>query len=282
MSESDINWISAIGKQEARLASCAIGSGPLFIWGHTLMGSMDQEQGVGTLGWECLQDIARIVRYDARGHGRSASSAEPTDYTWPHLAKDMWAIAEHYAATDKVILGGASMGAATALHAACQRPERTRALVLVIPPTAWDERDTTAKPYHRFATGVEWTKGIPLKMLSWLPPTRKTDLKERIARVTARSMATANPLGISASMRGASLSDLPPVEHLAKLNTPTLILAWPNDPVHPLNTALSLARILPEAQLEISTTTDAAERWPVQIRRFIDGLNHPWNNAESE
>jgi 3-oxoadipate enol-lactonase len=281
MSELDINWIRSTGKKEALLACRATGSGQLFVWGHILMGSMTQEDIIGTLGWSGLKDIARIARYDARGHGRSESSEAPEDYAWPQLAKDMWAVADYYDKKKKnpIILGGASMGAATALHAACQQPKRVKALVLVIPPTAWEERNTTARPYQGFASGVELTRGLPLKMLKWLPPATKASLKGRITRVTARSMGSANPKGISAAMRGAAMSDLPPLEVLEKLQIPTLILAWPNDPVHPLSTALTLARVLPKARLEVSPTADAPDRWPQQVRRFINSLHNPWADA---
>lgn len=42
--------------------------------------------------------------------------------------------------THKLILGGASMGAGTALHAVVAYPERVAALVLVIPPTCYEIR----------------------------------------------------------------------------------------------------------------------------------------------
>ena len=279
MTDRDIAWIRAAGEQEALLASRAAGSGPLFVWGHTLMGSMAQEDIIGTLGWSTLQDKARMVHYDARGHGESESSASPADYTWPHLARDMWTVADfHSKNRAPIILGGASMGCATALHAACQQPDRVAALVLVIPPTAWDQRHTTAGPYKGFASGVELTRGLPLKLLTllkWLPPPKNANLKGRISRVAARSMGSANPTGISAAMRGASLSDLPPTGDLEKLQIPTLILAWANDPVHPLNTALTLARTMPQATLEISTTADEAERWDLLVRRFVTSLHTP-------
>ena len=43
-------------------------------------------------------------------------------------------------ANDKLILGGASMGAGTALHAVTTFPDRVAALILVIPPTCYEIR----------------------------------------------------------------------------------------------------------------------------------------------
>ncbi len=40
----------------------------------------------------------------------------------------------------KFVAGGSSMGCATSIYAALLAPERMKALVLVIPPTAWETR----------------------------------------------------------------------------------------------------------------------------------------------
>ena len=280
MSETGINWIQAPGNKPALLASRAKGKGQTLVWAHTLMGSMDQEDIMGVFGWNDITDIARVVRYDTRGHGRSESSADPEDYTWPRLAADMWQVVNHYTRNNEsVFLGGASMGCATALHAACQHPERVKGLVLTLPPTAWEGRKKSAHTFGGFASTVDFTRGMPLKMLKFLPPASKAGLKKRMLRVTGRLMASANPKGISAAMRGAAMSDLPPLEELAQLTMPTLILAWPNDPVHPLTTAISLANALPNTQLHVSVNDDDPENWPQFVRRFVEVEEQAWENS---
>src|SRR5690242_6825837 len=77
----------------------------------------------------------RVVRYDARGHGRSAATGDDADYQWSALAQDMLGVLDALGA-ETAVLGGASMGTATALHAAVSSPQRVEGLVLVIPPTA--------------------------------------------------------------------------------------------------------------------------------------------------
>jgi pimeloyl-ACP methyl ester carboxylesterase len=47
------------------------------------------------------------------------------------------------------------MGAAVALHAAAQAPERVAGLVLVLPPTAYDTRAAQAADYLAGASLVE-------------------------------------------------------------------------------------------------------------------------------
>ena len=104
--------IEVSGNCPAILVSQAKGQGADLIWGHSLMGSIAQEDASGVLGWPELTDMARIIRYDARGHGRSAVSPDPQDYRWPQLARDMWQVGDYYG-VDSAVLGGASCVAST-------------------------------------------------------------------------------------------------------------------------------------------------------------------------
>ena len=94
-----------------------------FLWGHGLTSSMASEDSTGVFGWrDALGDGWRVVRYDARGHGASSATSDEADYAWPNLALDSLALLDALG-LDRVVLGGASMGAATALHAAVLAPE---------------------------------------------------------------------------------------------------------------------------------------------------------------
>lgn len=75
---------------------------------------------------------AGVLLYDLRGHGRSEQA--PTGYTMADQVADLWAIldASGLAATPVVLVGN-SYGGQIAMHAAAERPERVRALVLIDP-----------------------------------------------------------------------------------------------------------------------------------------------------
>ena len=62
---------------------------PAFIWAHSLLASMAQEDATGIFDWTPLLGLARVIRYDARGHGASAIGPDPQRQTWPELAGDM-------------------------------------------------------------------------------------------------------------------------------------------------------------------------------------------------
>jgi len=73
-----------------------------------------------------LADIARVVRYDARGFGRSTRDA---DTRYSH-ADDLWLLLDHLG-IERAVLVGLSMGGRTAVEATLGAPERVLALVLL-------------------------------------------------------------------------------------------------------------------------------------------------------
>ncbi len=63
-------------------------------------------------------------------------------------------------------------------------------------------------------------------------------------------------------LRGAALSDLPAPEAIARIDVPTTILAWIDDPAHPISTAESLAALMPRSTLTLAYTPEDVETWP--------------------
>ena len=273
------HWIEAGGTESAKLLTESLGSGQAFIWAHSLMGSMAQDLEGEVLAWRELTDIARVIRYDARGHGCSEASGDPEDFRWDNLARTLWRVSDAYT-QEQVIVGGASMGCATSLYAACQRPEQVKAMVLVIPPTAWELREKMKRNYNIIAKIVKVTRGMPLRLLKLIPAARgDAGFQRSVMSIMARHLVRANYKGIVGAMRGAALSDLPPLEELKKLTMPVLILAWPDDPTHPLSVAEKLHETLPNAQLEVIENADDPYAWPQMVRSFITALPQAPNNT---
>ena len=71
--------------------------------------------------------------------------------------------------------------------------------------------------------------------------------------------------------RGAALSDLPAPEALARIDVPATILAWVDDPGHPLSTAEFLAALLPKATLAVASTPEDVETWPGILSEDVGG-----------
>jgi len=207
----------------------------------------------------------RLISYDARGHGESAGSGDPADYTWAALATDLLAFADHFSPGDPVSAIGSSMGTGTLIHAAVRRPERFDRLVLTAPPTAWATRADQAAGYELMAQAVEGTDAATLAQMfaQAPPPPIFADVPGFPPPPDIRSHLLATVF------RGAGCADLPPLESLAALTQPTLILAWDTDPGHPVSTAQKLAQVLPYVELHISETFADIQTWGDRAARFL-------------
>jgi pimeloyl-ACP methyl ester carboxylesterase len=260
------------GSETADLAVESAGEGSPFVWSHALLGSMAQDLDGGVLAWRELTDLARVIRYDARGHGRSQSAGTAEDYSWRNQAQSLWEVIDQLT-DDDVILGGASMGCGISLHAACQAPERVKGLVLVIPPRVWGWREGKAAGYRFTSKLLGFSRGLPLRLLGCIPfPPSDTSFRKNVRGVMAADLAKADYRGLAGAMRGAALSDFPEREALAKLKIPALILAWPEDDIHPVAVAEELHCVLSNSVLELAVEEEDPYTWPEKVRGFIKSL----------
>lgn len=243
------------------------------VWGHALMANMAVDEAAALVDFRLLSKQMRLLRYDARGHGQSPGSDKEQDYRWPALAADMLSLADKHSPDEPVILGGASMGCATALEAALSSPERVRALVLVLPPTGGEKRIAQKKKYKTIATAQRLLGNWPYKLVAKLPlpaPPAHERLK-RLSMASIRSLAEADLKLMNAALAGASQSDLPTAESLQALNIPCAILTWEGDDSHPPESAEYLARHLPDVRLLRIDPMNAIDDWTFDLLEFIDG-----------
>jgi pimeloyl-ACP methyl ester carboxylesterase len=257
---------------DVELAVRSQGKGMPFVWGHSLMGSMRVEDKAALWDWSRLERYTEVVRYDARGHGNSDGSYDKQDYRWQRMAEDMLAIANGIALSSgqkRYILGGISMGAATALEAAVQQPKHIAGLVLVLPPTAWETRPRQSAIYRRMAKVSGFFGAAPYRLLDLLPIPMREDGRSQLMMHTMKGLAKANPLHVQAALGGAALSDMPEPDLLRQLKIPTLILAWEDDTAHPVSTALALSQTLPDVRgLEICHASDISA-WQTALVKFV-------------
>jgi 3-oxoadipate enol-lactonase len=248
------------------LAYAVAGEGPPFVWAHGLTSSRANEDRGGLFDWSPVVAGGRqVVRYDARGHGRSGGSPDPEAYRWPQLATDLLALLDELG-IERAAAGGASMGCATLLHAAVRAPERFDRLVLVIPPTAWATRADQADQYEASARYVE-ARG----KAAWMAAAQEAPRAAIFADLPPFPFTADIPEDLLPSvLRGAAASDLPAPEAVAVLAHPTLVLAWAGDPGHPESTATRLAELLPAAELHVAARIRDVLGWPAQVAAFLD------------
>ena len=215
------------------------------VWGHGLTSSRkgDRTSPLAGLAPAVVEAGCRCVRYDAPGHADSPCPADPTAYRWHALADDMLRVATAVGA-DRFVAAGASMGAATALHAALDQPGRVEALVLVVPPTAWETRAAQRDSYEKMAAIAE-AKGLDrlIALSRSQPPS--TMFGEEGKQRSLDNLAAMDPVVFPHVMRGAAASDLPDPDLLSTIAVPALILCWSGDDGHPVSTGARLAELLP-------------------------------------
>ncbi len=258
----------AVQVRGAELAIERRGSGRAFYWGHGLTSSAAQEDRMGLRVWDALREGWEVVRVDARGHGNSSGEPEPHAYRWSELAGDLFALADALGHR-RFWVGGASMGAAVALHAAVAAPERIAALVLMIPPTAWATRAAQAARYRASADLAEreGLEALAAAEAAQPPIPIFRGLFDPAEMARAR-YAALDAKVLPAILRGAADSDFPAPEAVARLRQPTLLLAWEGDDGHPLSTAERLAELLPDATLSVARRLQDLGAWPQLVSGF--------------
>jgi pimeloyl-ACP methyl ester carboxylesterase len=217
------------------------GSGTPFVFQHGLLG--DAAQTV-----EAAADLAgtRLFTLEMRGHGRSeAGQAEA--FSIATFADDLAAAMDDRGLRSAVV-GGISMGAATALRLAVLRPDLVSALVLVRP--AWISEAAPANLRPNAFVG---------ELLSTMPAEaaraafEESDICRDLARAapdnlaSLRSFFAREPQEETAALLTAIANDGPSVSRaeIARISVPALVAGCGMDAIHPLAMARELAGLLP-------------------------------------
>ena len=193
-------------------------------------------------------------------------------FRWPAMVDDMLRAAR----TGPFVAGGLAMGAAVALWTALRAPRRVQGLVLAVPPRAWEERPADVTRLEEGARLVE-TQGLPAwaEALRGQPQPRIFAEELPDARdVSLRHLLTMEEKVVPAILRGAAASDLPSREEVRSIVVPTLILAWTDDPSHPVSVADSLAELLVLSEVHVACDLAGIRAWPGLVREFLGGLCH--------
>ena len=200
------------------------GQGRPLVFAHGLTGT---RQGV-IKQLKALASQYRIVTFDQRGHGESAPVTDPARYTPELMAADMVGVMDTLG-IKKAIVGGESMGAATTLTFALRHPERVEALLLTVP--AFGEDVNSEAPRMFEMAGRIQALGLPAFLAAAREAWRNQFFWPEVMNWT-----------------------MPDMEPLRALRCPTCVIAWPDDPLHPLALAERIAALIPRAQIEIMPT----------------------------
>ncbi len=249
------------------------GAGPTLVMAHGLMGSIEWSQAMGERP-EALARHLRLVTYDARGHGRSGYTTDPGDYTWQALAEDMCALMRHLG-MERANVGGGSLGAGTALMLALNHPEMVQRLVLVSPPPLGPEATApVAQLLGGFATLIEslgLEKAVEMAM-SVGPLASMTAEGPEMVDFIRRWLLSQNRQAIVPAIRGVVNGPPIPPERLGEIRVPTLIVAHPDDDIHPLASARAIQRAVTDSYLVVAPSATYYRENPDEVVQIIAGF----------
>jgi 3-oxoadipate enol-lactonase len=191
-----------------------------------------------------LREHFRTLRYEIRGHGRSA--VPPGPYSMDDLGSDLIALLDRLE-IERASLCGLSIGGMISMWTAAHAPERIERVVLCCtsarlgPPESWHERAATVR-----AEGVEAVADAV--MGRWFTPGFREAHPEVLDGM--RRILTATPReGYAGCCEAIAEMDL--TGDLPSITAPTLVVAAEHDPSTPPEHGRRIAELIPGARFEL-------------------------------
>jgi len=258
------------------------GDGPPLVFAHGLMGSIELNRSFGENVDAIAERGVRVIAYDARGHGRSGSTAHRADYRWSALAEDMFGLMRALTLERACVYGG-SMGAGTALALALAHPEAVDKLILRAPPPFGEQAREARRMFGGLAV-----------MYRLLGPRRAARLLMLLPQVRAAQRATPKldlrhffasqrRASIVPAIRGVLYDERLPVERFGEITQPALILTHPDDAIHPESSGRILHERMPHARLAAAPSRaywqEHADELAEVVASFVLGTNESREQA---
>ncbi|MEX2422244.1 MAG: alpha/beta hydrolase [Actinomycetota bacterium] len=234
--------------------------------------------------WDCrtwddqfasFGDRYRVLRYDARGYGRSSRLQPGVAYS--HV-RDLVAVLDD-AGIDRAAFVGCSMGGGLEIDFALEHPSRVAALVLAAPGlsgfegteeeeaewTAWDQE--RQGPIDALVEAGELEQAQDLRLKTMWAPLGTDDAGGR----RIREIAFDNLHEITMDESGEEAIDPPAAGRLGDIHVPTLILPADHDPPWHLRICEVLAEGIPNVRLVQIPETDHVVnlRQPAEFNRVV-------------
>lgn len=206
----------------------------------------------------------RVIRYDLRGHGRSA--VPPGPYEIADLGRDLVALLGTHG-VGRAHLVGLSIGGMASMWAAAHAPHRVASLTLcctsanVGPELAAAYADRAATVRARGSGAV-----AEAAVSRWLTPAFAAAHPDEVERLEAM-VATTPAEGYAASCDALASMDLE--EELRSITAPTLVVSGAQDLALPPEHGRRIADAIPGAAFAL---VDAAHLAPVEQPRDVAAL----------
>jgi pimeloyl-ACP methyl ester carboxylesterase len=258
-----------------RLAYTSYGAGPLVVLLHGLLLSRRMHE---PLALALAERGYRVVCLDLLGHGESDRPRDLGQYSMPVFAEQTIALLDHLGAEEAVV-GGTSLGANVSLEVAVRAPERLRGQVIEM-PVLDNALLACAIVFAPLLVGL--TFGAPLARLVAVAARAVPRGRSRALDIALDALAQ-DPGPSSAVLQGLFFGRVaPPHDKRQRIETSTLVLGHPRDPVHPFSDADMLVEELPHVRLVRANSLVelrlSPERLTGEIAAFVDEC---WKGARA-
>ena len=191
---------------------------------------------------ELLENEARLILPDLRGHGQSDAPAGT--YSMRLIAQDLAALQDALAIRCAILVGH-SMGGYASLAFAQEYPDRLAGLGMVASQAAADSEERRNARYQMAAEVAE--KGVtPIAALMAERLFARKDLVPEIERVILNT----SPVGVVGALKG--LAERPDMSgFLEEINVPTAVIAGSQDGLVPGARTQELVEKIPQAKLTL-------------------------------
>jgi 3-oxoadipate enol-lactonase len=248
-----------------------LGDGPPWVINHGLLSSTAMADTLGETP-RYLADRFRLINYDARGHGHSGYTTNPADYTWEALAEDLHGLLRHLG-IERASFWGGSVGAGTALVFALHHPEMVERLILRPPPPIGQQASAPgAQLFGGLALlieglGLERAVDIALSLRPWAG---LKDAAPALFDWIRNWLLSQNAEGIVPAIRGIVLGPEIPHQRFREIKAPTLIVAHPDDDLHPLASAEVLHEAIQGSRLVVAPSIVHYQQHPEELAAIVE------------
>jgi pimeloyl-ACP methyl ester carboxylesterase len=239
------------------------GEGPPFVMAHGLLSSMAMADLLGEVPVGLFKDFS-VVTYDARGHGESGYTTDVVDYEWESLVADLLGLFQHLG-IERAHIGGSSMGGGATLVFALRHPEKVNKIVLQSPPPVGQQLSAPGAALFgglaKLIEGLGLKKAIDIafQLEPWSALKKDAPMIYQWMRHWLLSL---NEKAMVPAVRGIVLGPALDKEDFTQIKAPTLLVAHPDDELHPVASAELLRDLIPNATLLV-----APDAWHYTMHR---------------
>ena len=242
------------------------GQGPVIVLSHALGCDLQMWDGVAA----ALQDRYTVLRYDARGHGRSPALTSP--FSMDDLADDAAALIRQQV-QGPVHFVGLSMGGMTAQALAARHPDVVRSITVANSASRYDEGARAG-----WQARIDTVRGQGMEAIAdgalqrWFTPEFRADAQDSVlvAALRAVLVGTAPAPYVQAC---AAVAAIALDAGNRRITCPTLVIAGSRDEATPPAMSEAIAQGIAGAQLQsLPAAHLSAVEQPAEFAALVHGF----------